>query len=83
MISEMHSLNKLPVVELALNRIPVAQRSAIIDIIGQSKSSSSQKRALLLRKGLLRSTADELETLADTGKLLFPLGGMLFIPFSR
>jgi hypothetical protein len=57
------------VVDLALSRIPDAQRGAVIEIIHQSKSSPSQKRALLLKKGLLRSIADELETLADTGKL--------------
>lgn len=33
--------------------------------MNQFKSSSSQKRAALLKKGLLRSTADELEVLAE------------------
>lgn len=36
-----------------------------MDIMNQSKSSSSQKRAALLKKGLLRSTADELEIFAE------------------
>lgn len=36
-----------------------------MDIMHQSKSSSSQKRAALLKKGLLRSTADELEVFAE------------------
>lgn len=36
-----------------------------MDIMNQSKSSSSQKRAGLLKKGLLRSTADELEVFAE------------------
>ena len=36
-----------------------------MDIMNQSKSSSSQKRAALLKKGLLRSTADELEVFAE------------------
>lgn len=57
-----------PVVDLAFNRIPNDLRPAIVDIINQSKSSPSQKRALLLKKGLLRSTADELEVLAEVGK---------------
>ncbi|KAH7923751.1 Serine/threonine-protein kinase [Leucogyrophana mollusca] len=53
------------IVDLALNRIPDELRSSVVDIINQSKSSVSQKRASLLKKGLLRSTADELEVLAD------------------
>jgi len=55
------------VIELALSRLPPGQRSGVIDILNQSKSSVSQKRALLLKKGLLRSTADELEILSDKG----------------
>ncbi|KAJ6607583.1 kinase-like domain-containing protein [Mycena sp. CBHHK59/15] len=53
------------IVHNVLDRIPSAQRSVIVEIISQSKSSPSQKRALLLKKGLLRSTADELEALAE------------------
>ncbi|KAH7905298.1 kinase-like domain-containing protein [Hygrophoropsis aurantiaca] len=53
------------IVDLALNRVPDELRSSVIEIINQSKSSVSQKRAALLKKGLLRSTADELEVLAD------------------
>jgi len=48
-----------------LSRLPAGQRTAIVDILNQAKSSAPQKRALLLKKGLLRSTADELETLSD------------------
>lgn len=59
------------VVDLALNRLPDDLRPAIVDIINQSKSSASQKRALLLKKGLLRSTTDELEVLAEVGKKLY------------
>ncbi|KDQ55382.1 hypothetical protein JAAARDRAFT_37399 [Jaapia argillacea MUCL 33604] len=51
--------------DLALNRVSEEVRQDVIDIITQTKSSSSQKRALLLKKGLLRSTADELEILSD------------------
>jgi translation initiation factor 2-alpha kinase 4 len=60
-------------VSLALNRIPNDLRPAVFDIINQSKSSPSQKRALLLKKGLLRSTADELEVLAEVGKIMWLL----------
>ena len=56
------------VVVLVLNHISEDVRPAVIDIVTQSKSSSSQKRALLLKKGLLRSTADELEVLVDAGE---------------
>ncbi|KII86233.1 hypothetical protein PLICRDRAFT_114396 [Plicaturopsis crispa FD-325 SS-3] len=53
------------IVDLALSRIPEDLRSAVVDIVTQSKSSASQKRALLLKKGLLRSSADELEILSE------------------
>ncbi|KAG0696775.1 hypothetical protein DFH29DRAFT_949716 [Suillus ampliporus] len=43
------------IADLALNRIPEELRSSVIDIINQSKSTASQKRASLLKKGLLRS----------------------------
>lgn len=52
-------------IETVLTRLPSGQRDAVVDIMSQSKSSLSQKRALLLKKGLLRSTADELEVLAE------------------
>ncbi|KAF8625130.1 hypothetical protein AX15_005537 [Amanita polypyramis BW_CC] len=53
------------IVELALSRLPPGQKNGVVDILNQPKSSVSQKRALLLKKGLLRSTADELEVLSD------------------
>lgn len=66
------------VVDLVISRLPSGQRSAVIDIMGQTKTLHSQKRALLLKRGLLRSTADELELLAETGMsasfLLLPPG---------
>lgn len=40
----------------------------MIEIINQSKSTAPQKRASLLKKGLLRSTTDELEALAEIGE---------------
>lgn len=59
------------VIELSMNRIPDVHKSAVVEIINQTKSSPSQKRALLLRKGLLRSTTDELEILSEVGELAF------------
>jgi translation initiation factor 2-alpha kinase 4 len=56
------------VIELVISRIPNNHRSAVVEIINQTKSSPSQKRALLLRKGLLRSVTDELEILSEVGE---------------
>jgi translation initiation factor 2-alpha kinase 4 len=56
-------------VDLVLCRLPIGQRSAVVDVVSQTKTSLSQKRALLLKRGLLRSTADELELLGEIGKL--------------
>jgi hypothetical protein len=55
------------VIELALSRVPHDIRDSIIEIIMQVKSTWAQKRAMLLKKGLLRSIVDELEILSDTG----------------
>ncbi|KAF8920390.1 hypothetical protein CPB85DRAFT_1429191 [Mucidula mucida] len=54
------------IIETILSRLPAAQQTAVIDVMNQSKSSMPQKRASLLKKGLLRSTVDELEVLNDT-----------------
>ncbi|KAJ7760657.1 kinase-like domain-containing protein [Mycena maculata] len=54
------------IVRVLFDRIPSAIRPSILEIISHSKSSPSQKRALLLKLGLLRSIADELEALTDT-----------------
>jgi eukaryotic translation initiation factor 2-alpha kinase 4 len=43
-------------------------KNSVLDILEQTKSSASQKRVLLLKKGLLRSTVDELEALMETGE---------------
>ncbi|VDB92332.1 unnamed protein product [Peniophora sp. CBMAI 1063] len=53
------------VVDMCLERIPEKSRQAALDILAQSKSSWSQKRALLVKKGLLRSVVDELEVLDE------------------
>jgi hypothetical protein len=66
-------LKVVPVVEIALSRVPADVRSGVIEIIQQSKSTPAQKRALLLKRGLLRSIADELEILAEVGMLHFPV----------
>ncbi|KAG2126151.1 kinase-like domain-containing protein [Suillus cothurnatus] len=57
------------IADLALNRIPEELRSSVMEIINQSKSTAPQKRVSLLKKGLLRSTTDELEALAEIGDL--------------
>jgi translation initiation factor 2-alpha kinase 4 len=53
-----------------LSRVPQDIRDSVLEIITQAKSSWAQKRAMLLKKGLLRSTVDELEVLSDTGVAL-------------
>ncbi|KAF5357565.1 hypothetical protein D9757_013020 [Collybiopsis confluens] len=53
------------IVSAILDRIPEAQRTATLEIIQHSKSSPSQKKANLLKKGLLRSLIDELDVLTD------------------
>jgi hypothetical protein len=60
------------VIDLALSRVPHDIRDSVIEIITQAKSTWAQKRAMLLKKGLLRSTVDELEILCDTG--VVPVG---------
>jgi len=50
-----------------MGRVPHDIRDPVVEIITQAKSSWAQKRAMLLKKGLLRSTVDELEVLSDIG----------------
>lgn len=45
----------------------MSEKDAIIDILSQTKSSASQKRSALLRKGLSRTNIDELEALETIG----------------
>jgi translation initiation factor 2-alpha kinase 4 len=49
-----------------MRRIPEQLRSSAIDILNQNKPTPSQKRALLLKKGITRSLADELELLTSS-----------------
>ncbi|KAG7440226.1 uncharacterized protein BT62DRAFT_1012875 [Guyanagaster necrorhizus] len=58
---EIH-VSYLSLVDAVLGRLPAEHKSAIVEILNQPKSSSFQKRSLFLKKGLLRNTADELET---------------------
>lgn len=51
--------------DLALARVPADLRSEVLKVLDQSKSSQSQKRSILLRKGVPRSVVDELEILMD------------------
>ncbi|KAF9065023.1 kinase-like domain-containing protein [Rhodocollybia butyracea] len=61
---ELH-ISHSDIVSIILDRLPATQRSAVLDIIQHTKSSQSQKKANLLKKGLLRSLIDELEVLSD------------------
>ncbi|KAH9923827.1 uncharacterized protein B0H18DRAFT_1013542 [Fomitopsis serialis] len=53
------------ILDVALDRVPSDVRDAVMDILDQTKSSQSQKRSMLLRKGISRNVADELELLCD------------------
>ena len=50
-----------------MERVPSGARGAVMDILAQTKSSQSQKRSMLLRKGVPRTVVDELELLSDIG----------------
>lgn len=54
------------IVEIAMSRVSQEQRASVTEILLQSKSSPSQKRALLLKKGLARPLVDDLEVLNET-----------------
>ena len=61
-------IDKCVVVQIAMNRVTADARSSVTEIILQSKSTPAQKRASLLKKGLLRTTVDELEILSEVGQ---------------
>ncbi|OCH91731.1 Serine/threonine-protein kinase [Obba rivulosa] len=65
------------ILELALERVPLDLRTAVTDILSQTKSSQSQKRSMLLRKGIARSIVDELEVLSEADEDLDGLLGRL------
>jgi len=56
----------------------------VIEVINQTKSSPSQKRALLLKQGILRGIVDELEALTETGGPIgYPYLVSLIVTFRR
>jgi translation initiation factor 2-alpha kinase 4 len=48
-----------------MNRIPSDARMAVVETIQLPKSTPAQKRALLTKKNLLRTTIDEIELLSE------------------
>ncbi|KAH8096907.1 hypothetical protein BXZ70DRAFT_945142 [Cristinia sonorae] len=52
--------------DIAMGRVSPDLRSEVIKVLDQSKSSQSQKRSILLRKGVPRATVDELEVLLES-----------------
>ena len=62
--------NYFTVVDAALKRVPDQFRSVVLEVMSQSKSLPSQKRAFLVRRGLPQSVIDELELFADAGMSL-------------
>lgn len=51
-----------------MDRVAADLRPQVLDVLNQTKSSQSQKRAMLLRKGLPRHVVDELEVLTEVGQ---------------
>jgi len=54
-----------------MNRIPPDARSSVIETIQLPKSTPAQKRSLLTKRSLLRTTIDEIELLAEVCELFF------------
>jgi len=48
-----------------MNRIPLDARTSVIETIQLPKSTPAQKRSLLTKKNLLRTTIDEIELLSE------------------
>lgn len=61
------NLNPFQVIQIMLARIPEDLRPAVIEILTEPKLTSSQRRTMLLKKGLFKSTVDELEALDSKG----------------
>ncbi|KAJ3481924.1 hypothetical protein NLI96_g7338 [Meripilus lineatus] len=53
------------ILDVAFSRIPNELQSEVAKVLDQTKVSQSQKRAILLRKGVPRNIVDELEVLMD------------------
>ncbi|KAI0354133.1 Serine/threonine-protein kinase [Trametes cingulata] len=62
---EIH-LSHSRILEQALEHVPPEIRAEALEILSQSKSSTSQKRSSLLRKGVTRTVNDWLEVLSET-----------------
>ncbi|KAL1938729.1 hypothetical protein VTO73DRAFT_11332 [Trametes versicolor] len=62
---EIH-LSHSRILEQAMEQVDPEIRADTIEILNQSKSSTSQKRSALIRKGVTRSASDWLEVLSDT-----------------
>lgn len=65
------------ILELTLDRISPGHRTSVTEILNQTKSSQSQKRSMLLRKGIPRHIVDELEILSETDENMDALLGRL------
>ena len=68
-----------PVLDVALGRIAPDLRAEVVKVFDQTKASQSQKRSILLLKGVPRNIIDELEVLMDVGKwvlLMYFVGWM-------
>ncbi len=60
-------VDRITVLDVALGRVSAELRPEVIKVMDQTKASQSQKRSILLRKGVLRNVVDELEVLMDVG----------------
>jgi len=49
-----------------MSQVPAGQRNVVVEIISQSKFLPTEQQGLLLKKGLLRRTAEELEISSET-----------------
>jgi translation initiation factor 2-alpha kinase 4 len=54
------------VTDVAIDRVPSQLRANVLDILKQTKSTFSQKRAQMTKQGLPRNICDELELLSET-----------------
>ncbi|KAL6299472.1 kinase-like domain-containing protein [Sparassis latifolia] len=65
------------ILEIALERVSAELRTLVTDVLNQMKSSQSQKRSMLLRKGVPRHIVDELEVLTEIDEDLDSLVGRM------
>lgn len=55
------------VVDLVMKRIPLPNRAGVLETLHQYRNNPGQRRAQLLKKGILRSMIDEFDVLMETG----------------